>query len=600
MWNPFAKSDLPLSEFELESRQRTQKKFYTGTLVLVVLLGIGWLCARPTLNLVRGWQARRHASKAFTAIDSEQWAIARDEAAAGYQLRPNEPEAIRAIARLFTRAGQPEGLKFWKELRDRTTLTRADLRDEASLALRGHELQLAEEAVRQLLGKDRGGPTPGDWLLAGQLALQAQDPDRAIMYAREVFASTAAGDRDRLQATLNLDAALHAKDVSDRKEVFGSLSKLAHVNGPVSLEALVALAQRIQNLPDGAAPADALPTSEIIEGLETHPDSKVQHKLLALDLKIREHPEEKDKLIEETIAKYKNSDQNSLIALSAWLNSHGQYERELETIPRERAMQTPQLFFQHVDALGALGRWDEIRRLIESEQFPLDPVIEHMYLARCFAQQNQMSGAENNWNRALQAAAGDVNKLMQLGDYAERNGALEVAASAYEAAVAVSPKARPAQQGRLRVAYSQKDTHKIHEILTDLLKLWPNDSAVQNDEAYSRLLLLPAADGTAPNKNTQELQAIEALASKLVEKEPSSLPHRTLLALARLRLQRPQDALAVYQDIKVPKTSVTTASVAVHAAVLAAVGHSAEARAEFAQLPADKMLPEERQLMQQQ
>ncbi len=327
------------------------------------------------------------------------------------------------------------------------------------------------------------------------------------------------------------------------------------------------------------------------------PEAKVQHKLLALDLKIQEHPEEKDKLIGETIAQYKNGDQASLIALSAWLNSHGQYERELETVPRQRAMQTPQLFFQHVDALGALGRWDEIRRLIESEQFPLDPVIEHMYLARCFAQQNQMSGAENNWNRALQAAAGDVNKLMQLGDYAEKNGALDVAASAYDAAVAVSPKARPAQQGRLRVAYSQRDTHKIHEILTELLKLWPNDSAVQNDEAYARLLLLPTADEASPDKNTQELQAVETLASKLVEKEPSSLPHRTLLALARLRLHRPQEALAVYKGINVPKTSLTTASVAVHAAVLAALGRSDEAKAEFAQLPADKMLPEERQLM---
>ena len=117
-------------------------------------------------------------------------------------------------------------------------------------------------------------------------------------------------------------------------------------------------------------------------------------------------------------------------------------------------MQTRELFFQHVDALGALGRWDEIRRLIESEQFPLDPVVEHMYLARCFAQQNQAGGAENNWKRALEAAAGDLTKLLTLGDYAEKNGALDVASSAYDAAAAVSPQSRPAQQGRLRVAYS--------------------------------------------------------------------------------------------------------------------------------------------------
>ena len=215
---------------------------------------------------------------------------------------------------------------------------------------------------------------------------------------------------------------------------------------------------------------------------------------------------------------YKNVDQTSLIALASWLNSHGQYERELETIPRERAMQTRELFFQHVDALGALGRWDEIGQLIESEQIPLDPVIEHMYLARCFAQQNQMSGAANNWKRALKSAAGDVNKLMTLADYAEKNGALNVAAAAYDAAVAVSPKVRPAQQGRLRVAYIQRDTRKIHEILADLLKVWPNDTAVQNDEAYARLLLMPNDSGSSPDKNAQELREIESLAAKLVER----------------------------------------------------------------------------------
>ena len=596
-WNPLARTDLPLEGLELELYHRKKKMVLAAAISLVLLLGIGWLSARPALNLVRGWQARRHAAKAFAAINAEQWATARKEAVDGYQLRPNEPQAIRAIAVLFTRAGQADGLKFWKELQDRTTLTRADLRDEATLAIRGRELPVAEDAIKQLLAKDRGGPTPGDWLLAGELALQAQDPDRALMYTREVFASTGASDRDQLQAVLNLDAAFREKDAGDRNEVFSRLSTLARGSGPVSLDALVALAQRMQNSPTGPAAANAMSFDDVIHGLETHPDAKLQHKLLALDLKIREHPEEKETLIAETIQQYKNSDQTALIALAAWLNSHGQYERELETIPRERAIQTRELFFQHVDALGALGRWDEIRRLIESEQFPLDPVIEHMYLARCFAQQNQTSGAQNNWARALEAAAGDLNKLMELGDYAEKNGALDVAASAYDAAVAVSPKARPAQQGRLRVAYSKRDTRRIFAILKDLLKLWPNDTAVQNDEAYAQLLLLPNDTTSPPAKITEELQSIESLAAKLVEKEPSSLPHRTVLALARLRLHRTDDALAVYKEVNAPKTSLTTSSIAVHAAVLAATGHGDEARTEFAQLPKDKMLPEEQQLV---
>ena len=38
-----------------------------------------------------------------------------------------------------------------------------------------------------------------------------------------------------------------------------------------------------------------------------------------------------------------------------------------------------------VVALGPLGRWDEIKHLLEAERFPLDVVIQQMYLARCAA-----------------------------------------------------------------------------------------------------------------------------------------------------------------------------------------------------------------------
>jgi len=147
-------------------------------------------------------------------------------------------------------------------------------------------------------------------------------------------------------------------------------------------------------------------------------------------------------------------------------------------------------------ALAALGRWNEIRRIIESERFPLDPVIEHMYLARCFQQQGQENGAENNWQRALEDAAGDVNKLLMLGEYAEKNGAERVATTAFEAAAVANPKSRQAQQGRLRIAYSARDTKRVHALLQEMLKIWPNDSAIQNDEAYIHLLLIIGGTGS--------------------------------------------------------------------------------------------------------
>ncbi len=332
-------------------------------------------------------------------------------------------------------------------------------------------------------------------MLAAELSIERRDLDDATVPIHKVFENAAATDRDRFRATLLLANVLRNKGAQNQTEVFDHLVKLARGSNDVSLDALVALGQTFLQSKNPWPSPGGMSVDDLIQGLDTHPLAKPEHKLLAVDLRIHQHPEERETILRSAIDRFKGGDNATLIALAGWLNAHGEYQRELDTISRQRAMQTRELFFQHVDALGALGRWDEIRKLIESEQFPLDPVVEHMYLARCFAQQNQTAGAENNWRRALEAAAGDLQKLITLGDYAEKNGALDVAAGAFQAAVAVSPKSRIAQQGRLRVAYAQRDTKKIHAILTELLKIWPNDTAVQNDEAYTRLLLLKREDG---------------------------------------------------------------------------------------------------------
>ena len=299
---------------------------------------------------------------------------------------------------------------------------------------------------------------------------------------------------------------------------------------------------------------------------------------------------DREALMRDGIAQFKNGDQAALLALATWLNGHGQYQSELDAIPETRSLQNRDLFFQHVDALGALGRWDEIRRLIESEKFPLDPVIEHMYLARCFSQLGQANGAENNWRRALAAAAGDPGKLVTLAEYAEKNQALDIAAAAYEAAADVAPGARQIQQSRLRVAYAQLDTQKIYRVLTDLLKQWPHDTAVQNDEAYVRLLL-------AETSGPADLNAIADLARKPGETRagqpsaPDSSGPRPPETKSTGRCPRR------LQDIKVAPGSLTSSALAVHIAVLKATGHEVDARTEESQLKSETLLPEEQALL---
>src|SRR5207253_9904973 len=191
-----------LSDEELADRRYRRRRLTIILGVIAIFILAGVLSARPVLNAVRAWQARRHADKAFALMDQEKWGEARSEAVAAYQLRSTEPQAIRSVARLLSRAGQADAIGFWKELKARARLTPTDLRDEASVALKAKETEVAEGAINQLLKSPDAKPS--DELLAAQLAIQKQDLDSALNRVHKVLNNNAANDRDQLQATLLL------------------------------------------------------------------------------------------------------------------------------------------------------------------------------------------------------------------------------------------------------------------------------------------------------------------------------------------------------------------------------------------------------------
>ncbi|PYK87262.1 MAG: hypothetical protein DMF47_03720 [Verrucomicrobia bacterium] len=629
--------DILLTAEELRLRRRKRRIWLVVILLFVLAIVVTFFGARPASNAIKAWQARRHAERAFAYIDNAQWNEAQKEAIAGYQLQPGEPQALRAVARFLSRVHQPEALDFWKQLQNRQSLTREDRRDEVNIALAGNDLSVAEVALKDLLTRKDSPASAADWLLAAQVARQKNETNEARKLAQKVLDDSRADERTQFQAVL-LTLAIATPENTDAASIeaaWARLSKLAEGKTKAALDALVVLAQRALSRPEGTGSvpsssvvpspskekddthhggqAQVVPPNDLVRALENHPLAKTPHKLLALDLQMHADPTQRDALISRAIADWKDADAASLVALATWLDGKGEYQRQLDTIPLERALQSRDVFLQHLDALGALDRWSEIKQLLESEHFPLDEVVQRMYIARCNARLGEKTASENNWKRALEAAGGDSGKLMTLAEYAERNGANEMAEVAYATATNESPKLRAAWQGRLRLAQSSGGTKKIHAVLAGMLTIWPNDSAIQNDEAYMRLLLLfLGGTGSVPSGQkddthhggqaqvvppSEELNGIEHLAEKLVQQNPTSLPHRTLLALARLEQHRPAAAIDVYSNIKVAPNTLSPSALVVHAAVLEANGHHDDAMTE-AQIPPDKLLPEERDLIQ--
>jgi hypothetical protein len=581
-----ASGDFMLTTEELRLKLRKRRRIVVLVLLLVLVLITGFFGGHPAMNAIKSWQARRHAQRAFTLINKEQWIDARGEAVAAFQLRPTEPQALRAVARFLSRTHQPEALEFWKQLAGKTPLTRQDVRDEAMIAIIAGDTSRADASVRELIGSHA---EPADWLLAAQLSVQKNLREQAKSSLEKIVADSRTTATEQFRATL-LQLALAGDNQTERANALTRLKKLADAKTATSVDALVVLAQNALSTSTDSSDSARHKAGDLAHALENHPLAKAKHKLLALDLRVRVDPTQREALISRAIADWKDTEPADVAVLAEWLNGKNEFQKTLDTIPLEKALQSRDLFLRYLDALGGLGRWNEIKQLLGSERFPLDPVLQAMYLARCSGQLGEKTAAGNNWRRALEAAGGDVQKLITLAQYAEKNENAEIAEAAYNGAATVSPKLRVAHDGRLRLAQASRDTKKLHAVLADMLALWPNDPAIRNDEAYTRLLLLPVASG---EEHVDEINAIEQLARKLVQQNPASLPHRTLLALARLKQHRAFAALEVYSNIQVVPNAVSPSALAVHAAVLAANDRRNDARHEIEQAPLDKLLPEE-------
>jgi len=582
--------DFIITPEDAQLMRRKRRIIVIGSALLVLAILFGVFGTRPAGRTIRAWQARRHAQKAFAFINKEQWTDAHSEAMAAYQLSPGQPEALRAVARYLTRLHSIEALDFWKELSRKTSLTRLDVRDEAMIAIIAGDVALADTTVRELIGSHA---EPADWLLAAQLAMQKNLAEEAKSYLAKIVVDSRATESEQFRATL-LQLALAANSPSERTNALARLEKSAEGKTATSLDALVVLAQNTLSAPADSSDSTRNEAGRLASALENHPLAKAKHNLLAFDLRLHADPTQREQLIARAIADWKDSDPADRLDLARWLNSKGEYQRAIDSIPLEKAMQSGDLFLQHLDALGGLGRWNEIQQLLRSGRFPLEPFLETMYLARCNSQRGEQTASANNWHRALEAAHGDARKLITLAQYAEQNNDTEIAEAAYNNAAATSPRLRLAQDGRLRIARASRDTKKIHAVLAAMLALWPDDLAIQNDEAYTRLLRCPPA---TPETRHQAAD-IEKLAEKLIEREPHSLPHRTLLALARLRQERAEDALRVYSDLQVKQDAVSGSALAVHAAILAATANLENAKTEAAQLKRDQLLPEEQALVE--
>ncbi len=560
---------------ELQEARKRRRNWLVVVVVLVLALCVLLLEWRPFYAWLQGVRSRRLAAKAEAEIFSGNIEEAVKKARTAYWTKPDEPAAIRAAARAQRMTGQyAADVPLWAQLRKTGALRPEDRLPYAEDLIMSGAVAEAGNEIEALLKENNSDGAL--FRLAARWSATEGNGERARDFAAKAVKAEPESHEGRLLlALLQLSAGTEPL----REEATRVLLALGAEDSREGLEAIRKLGTLRGISPEVAAKVVAL--------LQRHPLAIEQHRILAFNLDLDLHPAEKAAMLDAAVKKYSAAAPAARCAFGVWLNGHGEFERMLKLIPVEEGLKRQDMLLVVLDSLAALGRWQEIERILETRDVPLYTAMKELYLARVAEEMGTKAAAELHWHRAHLAAAPSPEQMREIALYAEKLGRPEQAELAYRSLVSNANTARPAMEALLKLAGSRGDMDTVRDTLKKMHERWPQDDAVKNDLAYFNLLA---------GKSVEESLAV---AKDLVAHSPRNLPHITTLALAMLRKKDPAAALSVYQGLQIPWERIAASQRAVHAAVLGANGKTDMASEEAAALRWEDLRAEEKELIKQ-
>lgn len=552
---------------------RRKKRWFIFFIVLVVLTFTLIFTARPIYRKAKVWRVRQLASQAELLMSQEKWQEAALKAHSAYQLKTDEEAAIRVVARLQSKTGKfAVAISFWRQLQVIRANTLEDDLIYTEDLLKAGLIGDAQEQIAQILAQN---PVSAEYLrLASRVYLNSRQIKESLSYAEKAYALDPKNEDGRLLLAL-LQLSSRDSELSDTGKQ--TLLSIGQNKDKIGLDALTALALR-----NDLSPEDI---EKVVAGIKAHPSASEGHRLTALGLQIKLQPQERLTLMEKATEERKNAEPMVKQAFGVWLNGQREYERTIAFLPLEESITRRDLLLVHLDALSALKRWDEVQRILEGKNLPLEETHAQLFLARSFKEQGDLGKANLHWGRAHTAAAPSLEHMLYLATYAMKSGENEQAERAYRKLASNAKTARPAYGVLLDFARKRGETLELFKVLAEMHERWPNDAAISNDYAYLSLLL---------NRNVNPCLEI---AKALVEQSPDSLPHRTTLALAYYRKGSFASALKVYDNLNIPWAKMDKSMYAIYAAVLAQNFQEKKAREIMATIKLDSLRPEELALL---
>lgn len=182
---------------QLQAEYWARRRWLKIAACLGVLLILGIVFAPNLYRVGKSWRVRQLTQQAEELIKLEKWEEASAKAQAAYQLKIDEPAAVRTAAHLKRATGHPgEALPFWRQLAEMKCLTTEDRRRQADDLFHAGALSEAEQQNTELQTLEPGNAA--DLRLAARIALAEGYRQRGLEFAQKAQAAEPGNEEGKL------------------------------------------------------------------------------------------------------------------------------------------------------------------------------------------------------------------------------------------------------------------------------------------------------------------------------------------------------------------------------------------------------------------
>jgi hypothetical protein len=552
--------------------------------IALVALAAGLVAFLAYHFIVRPLRAKDLAAKALASIDTGNYRMAWLQISSARQLGPQNPAVLRAAAIFEGNLGRRESLELWEQVARQAALDNDDLSQRAVAAmLFGADDQFAA-ALDELTAA--GQPVTAEALRISRLSTRG-NLSQAIIEARRAAQET--GDPGLKLGYAKLLLRFHSVTVTPTPQSMAAFQEMAalvdELQSTPEAQSALAFGLDFLKVPDevrrrwiDAAFADISPDNP---ALLPAAEAAVQSGYLtAAQVHAKLGPA------------YDRSASDQRCAYSLWLSAQGMAREGAGLITPIEATGDSVAFSARAAALAGLGNWPAVVEAADSATGPPESV---RVLARARAE-IALGGPEkavSSLRLGLQAAAREgrlpaavamVDKLEggptvvddQLVQLSSQTGAADLAFR------------------MLRARWSRtKGTDALVPVHATAKQASPDAASVHDFARYIALIAVPDEEDEQDQVAIEEAVTREAMAA-----DPGDIHARITRALHLLRLERPEEADAIFEDITIFFETLPPGQQAVIAAVKNARGQRELAKAMAATIDTSVLNAGERRLIQ--